>query len=275
MSRLELRWMLVPAAAFALGCATAPPATLPDTAPNLPDAATAHTLVPTGPTVNDPFESFNRSMFWFNDRLLDRWIYGPLAHGWMYVTPLTVRVHLEQFVDNLNFPGYFVQPLLQGDPVQSGVALARFGINSTVGVVGIFDPANYYLGLARRQEDMGQTFGVWGIGPGPYLSLPLVAPTSCVRDVVGLPFDWILNVGDSYFWPWFAPYGETLVRDVNRRALIDENLNAARDAAVDWYSSARDAYLQHREVAIRNGEAKEGKTDDDLYNVEDTPSSTK
>ncbi|MFI5314506.1 MAG: VacJ family lipoprotein [Myxococcota bacterium] len=256
------------AASALLACATAP-APAPAVGP-----ADGSAVAPPAPADNiDPLQGFNRAMFWFDDRVLDRFFYAPLAHGWSAITPLTLRTHLEQFFDNLNFPGYFVQPLLQGDPKQSGVALSRFAINTTVGIAGIFDPANHYLGLARRPEDMGQTFGVWGIPPGPYLVLPLIAPASCVRDVVGMPIDWILNVGDGYFWPWFAPYGETIVRDVNRRALVDENLTAAREAAVDWYSSARDLYLQHREREIRNADATGEQMEapsDDLYNTDES-----
>jgi ABC-type transporter lipoprotein component MlaA len=136
----------------------------------------------------DPWRPFNHAMFTVNDSL-DRWLIGPVAQGWSFVTPETVRVHIEQFFDNLNFPGYFVQPLLQGDPKQSGVALARFGVNSTVGLAGFFDPANHWLWLSRRPEDTGQTFGVWGSGPGPFLVLPVVLPVSDVRDAAGYPFD--------------------------------------------------------------------------------------
>ena len=258
------RLLFAACASASLACASANP---------LPDAPDAFhdTKPPTQLDLqnSDPFQGFNRSMFWFNNDLLDRWLYGPLAHGWIYISPLTVRVHIEQFFDNLNFPGYFVQPLLQGDPKQSGVALARFGINTTVGVAGIFDPANHYLDLAPRREDMGQTFGVWGVPPGPYLVLPLIAPRTCVRDLAGLPVDWILNVGDSYFWPWFAPYGETMVRDINRRALVDADLNAAREAAVDWYSAARDFYLQSRDLEIRNGITSQ-EPNDELYEIDES-----
>jgi phospholipid-binding lipoprotein MlaA len=241
-------------------------------APPAPAAAVdpAPTTAQVGPDT-DPFQGFNRAMFWVNDRVLDRFIYGPLARGWIYITPLTVRTHMEQFFDNLNFPGYFVQPLLQGDPVQSGVALTRFTINSSIGVAGIFDPADHFWGLKRRPEDMGQTFGVWGIPPGPFLVLPLIAPTTTVRDFAGWPVDQVLNVGDTYFWSWFAPYGETMMRDVNRRALADDALTAGREAAYDWYSAARDAYLQRREAEVRNGaDAPQEGPNDDLYQIDES-----
>lgn len=249
-----------------LACAStsAPPPAAEEGAP-APAAAEA----PSEPDT-DPFQGFNRSMWWVNDDVFDRYFLGPVARGWIWLTPPTVRTHLEQFFDNLNFPGYFVQPLLQGDPVQSGVALSRFVVNTTVGVAGIFDPASHHLGLERRPEDMGQTFGVWGIPPGPYLVLPILVPQTTVRDLAGWPVDQILNVGDTYFWSWFAPYGETALRDVNRRALANDAIESGREAAYDWYSAARDAYLQRRERAVRNGEAQEGPSDD-LYEIDDEP----
>ena len=248
-----------------LACAStsAPPATGASAEPG-PTAAEV------GPDT-DPFQGFNRAMFWVNDRVLDRFIYGPGAHGWMWITALTVRTHMEQFFDNLNFPGYFVQPLLQGDPHQSGVALVRFVVNSSIGVAGIFDPADAHFGLKARPEDMGQTLGVWGVPPGPFLVLPLIAPTTTVRDFAGFPIDQILNVGDTYFWSWWAPYGETFLRDINRRALADDVLTSGREAAYDWYSSARDVYLQRREAAVRNGAEPQEGPNDDLYEIDDDP----
>jgi phospholipid-binding lipoprotein MlaA len=257
-----LRVLIAAAACAGLACAQAQGPAQPE------PRAMVSTESPNA--VYDPFQPFNRTMFWINNDVLDAYIYGPLAHGWVFITPLTVRIHLEQFVDNLNSPGYVVYPLIQGDPKQSGVALARFGINTTVGVVGIFDPADHYLHLHARREDMGQTLGVWGMTPGPYLVLPVIAPRSTLRDLAGMPFDWLLNVGDGYFWPLFAPYGETFLRDINRRALVDADLKAAREAAVDWYSSARDLYLQARERDIRNGAEPAEKPNDDLYEIDDS-----
>ena len=248
-----------------LACAStsAPPSTAASPTPPAPAPA---------PVESDPLQGWNRSMFWFNDQVADRFVLAPAAHVWMAITAPTVRTHLEQFFDNLNFPGYFVQPILQGDPHQSAVALARFIINSSMGVAGVFDPADAHFQLKRRKEDMGQTFGVWGIPPGPFLVLPVLEPATCVRDFAGWPVDQILNVGDTYFWSWFAPYGETALRDVNRRALADEQLTSLREASLDFYAAARDAYFKRREVAIRNGLGDDEATQepsDDLYDIPD------
>lgn len=224
----------------------------------------------------DPWQPFNHAMFSVNDAL-DRWLIGPAAQGWIFVTPQTLRVHVEQFYDNLNFPGYFVQPLLQGDPKQSGIALARFGVNSTAGLAGFFDPADHWLGLARRPEDTGQTFGVWGQGPGPFLVLPVVLPASSVRDAAGYPFDAVLNVGDSPLISYLAPLVfpvtllPSLLRTINRRALADADLRELRTASFDWYAAVRDAYLQRREVLIHN-DREDGKEapNDDLYEIDES-----
>jgi phospholipid-binding lipoprotein MlaA len=227
---------------------------------------------PDGAANPDPWQPWNHAMFTVNDKL-DQWLIGPVAHGWIFVSPETVRVHIEQFFDNLNFPGYFVQPLLQGDPKQSGIALARFSVNSTVGLGGFFDPAHHWLGLARRPEDTGQTFGVWGAGPGPFLVLPVVLPVSDVRDASGYPFDAVLNVGDSPLISTVVPglWPVTLLRTINRRALADEDLRELRAASIDWYAAARDGYLQRRVALIKNDrdDAKEAPADD-LYEIDDS-----
>ena len=253
-----------------LACAsTLPPSSA---TPGLPPDGAAEPAAAAEPPAgrSDPLQGWNRTMFWFNDQVADRYVLGPAAHVWMAITAPTVRTHVEQFFDNLNFPGYFVQPALQGDPHQSAVALARFIINSSIGVAGVFDPADAHFHLAKRKEDMGQTFGVWGIPPGPFLVLPVIEPATCVRDFAGWPVDQILNVGDTYFWSWFAPYGETALRDVNRRALADEQLNSLREASLDFYAAARDAYFKRREVAVRNGADDETQEpNDDLYRIDD------
>jgi phospholipid-binding lipoprotein MlaA len=269
---------------FGAGCATAPPSTAPqpEAAPVAPPPQPAQRpsqpkqpMIP-GPQpspVSDPWQGLNREIFYFNNDLFDGYVLGPVAHAWMFISPETVRRHVEQAFDNLNSPGYVIEPLLQGDPKQSGIALSRFLINSTVGVVGIFDPAHHYLGLARRPEDFGQTLGVWGVGPGPYLVLPIILPRTCLRDALAYPVDWVLNVGDGGIWtiwaPWYAGIAVSAARYTNRRALIDADLNAGRAAAVDWYISSRDAYLQGRARDIRNGAEAEETPNDSLYEIDD------
>ncbi len=100
-------------------------------------------------------------------------MFEPLAVGWEFVTPRTLRVHLGQLFGNLRFPVRFVNDLLQADVRQAGVELGRFTVNSTVGVGGLFDPATGW-GLEQRNEDFGQTLGFWGVPTGPYLQLPFL-----------------------------------------------------------------------------------------------------
>jgi phospholipid-binding lipoprotein MlaA len=270
------------------GCATTPHDTVPSPAPppeGQPLAPTAEPdqrqsypkqpMIPSAQTteVDDPWQGFNRAIWYFNNDLFDDYLIGPVAHAWMFISPETVRRHIEQAFDNLNSPGYVIQPLLQGDPKQSGIALSRFLINSTVGIAGIFDPAHHYLGLKRRPEDFGQTLGVWGVGPGPYLSLPIILPRTCLRDALAYPVDWVLNEGDGGVWtiwaPWYAGIAVGSAKYTNRRALIDADLIAGRAAAVDWYIAARDAYLQGRERDIRNGVDTEETPNDELYQIDD------
>ena len=288
MSGRALSLALVACLGFGAGCATSPGPFTPPPESQSGSTALAPTPEPDqrasypkqpmlpGPQpvqVSDPFQGFNRAIFYFNNDLFDGYLLGPVAHGWIFISPETVRRHIEQAFDNLNSPGYVIEPLLQGDPKQSGVALSRFLINSTVGVAGIFDPAHHFLGLARRPEDFGQTLGVWGLGPGPYLVIPIILPRTCLRDALAYPVDWVLNVGDGGIWtiwaPWFAGIAVSSARYTNRRALIDADLNTGRAAAVDFYVASRDAYLQGRARDIRNGAEAEETPNDELYEIDD------
>lgn len=110
----------------------------------------------------DPWQGGNRRVFAFNEHV-DAWVLAPVARGWTAITPETARVHLGQFFTNLAFPRLFVNSLLQGQPYQAGVEFWRFAINTTAGIGGFFDPASR-IGLVGRDEDFGQTLGVWGVG---------------------------------------------------------------------------------------------------------------
>ena len=130
----------------------------------------------------DPWEPMNRGLFWVNDGL-DRYAIEPVSKAWDFVLPDFAQRSLRNAFENLRFPIVFFNDLFQGKPKQAGQDLARFVLNSTVGIGGLLDPAST-IGLKQRNEDFGQTLGYWGVPPGPYLMLPFFGPSS-VRDGVG------------------------------------------------------------------------------------------
>jgi phospholipid-binding lipoprotein MlaA len=212
----------------------------------------------------DPLESLNRPIFRAND-VLDLYLFNPLATGWDTVTPRAVPHHLEQLFDNLRTPGWALNDLLQGDVQQSAVEWGRFLLNSSVGIGGLFDPAHYFFALEGRVEDFGQTLGVWGVGSGAYLMLPVLGP-SAVRELAATPIDLLL---DPISWlPGAYPTGVNAFERVNRRSLRREEIANARASALDLYSSLRDGYRQLRESQIANGQAPE-EVHDDLYELEE------
>jgi phospholipid-binding lipoprotein MlaA len=207
----------------------------------------------------DPLVRINRPIFAFNDGL-DRFLLDPVGKGWDFITPRTVPVHLEQLFDNLRTPGWALNDLFQGDVRQCGVEWGRFLTNSTVGLAGLFDPAGHFLGLHGREEDFGQTLGVWGTPPGAYLMLPVLGPSG-VRELVALPVDLVLD-------PLTFVPGGNLAYSINHRSLVHEEVARLRASALDLYSSVRDGYRQLRRSLILNGEAPEESTDD-LYELEE------
>ncbi len=212
--------------------------------------------------VSDPLERMNRGIFWFNDGL-DRYFLEPLATGWDWVMPDAVQRSLRRFYDNSRFPITFTNNVLQLKPNGAASELFRFLINTSVGLGGFFDPATA-LGLNAYREDFGQTLGYWGVPQGPYLVLPLLGPSN-PRDGIGLAVDSAARV-----YPWFLPFwinaAITAPDLVNRRALNIETIDAEREAAFDWYSAGRNAYVQLRRNQVHDREEEpEGDSDDDLY----------
>ena len=216
------------------------------------------------PSVNDPWERANRGIFGFNEDL-DRWFLEPVATGWDFVMPDPVESALKRFFQNLGFPVVFVNDLLQGKPVAAAQDVGRFLLNSTAGVGGLFDPAAE-AGLPEHDEDFGQTLGVWGVPPGPYLVLPLLGPSS-PRDTGGLVVDAAARTY-PFFLPWFVNFTSTAVNVVNRRALLLETIREERKSAFDFYVAVRNAYVQRRENQVSDNEAKSEESDDDLYDVQ-------
>lgn len=197
----------------------------------------------------DPWEGFNEKMFWFNREVVDRFLLKPVATGWDFVFPDPVQRGFHNFFDNLAVVRRIVNNALQLKLTGAATELARFSINSTVGVVGFFDVAKDAFGIDQRDEDTGQTFGVWGMGPGPYLILPFLPPLT-VRDGFGYAFDAAMTPY-SYFIPWWGSVAVTATNTVNERSLNLDRFERVAESTVDLYGAVRNGYLQRRAAAIK------------------------
>jgi phospholipid-binding lipoprotein MlaA len=205
----------------------------------------------------DPLGPFNTRMFWFN-RKLDDYFLHPVASGYAKVVPEPARRSVGRFFDNVGVLPRFANNLFQLRFKQAGTEAARFGINSTLGVAGFFDPAEKLFGLHEHEDDFGLTLGHYGVGSGPYLMLPFFGP-STIRDTVGLVADGSMNPM-SYLLPWWitlaASGGEDVAYAVNYRSL---NLTLFEDVdryAIDLYGAVQDGYMQRRAAKLK--EIKDG-----------------
>lgn len=204
--------------------------------------------------VPDPWEGMNRNLFAVHETV-DNAVLEPVARGYRAVTPSPVRAGVRNFLRNLRGPVIFANDLLQGELGRAGTTAARFGVNTTIGIGGVFDPASS-MGLERHDEDFGQTLAVWGLDSGPYVFVPLLGPTT-VRDGAG-------RIVDVAFDPltWFE--GEdidtiratrTVVAGVAAREQVIEAVDNIRRDAIDPYVTIRTSYGLLRESAIQNGPA--------------------
>lgn len=215
----------------------------------------------------DPWEPFNRPVFAFND-FLSRWALEPLGRGWAFVVPEIARDSISRVYQNVRTPGVMLNNLLQGKPRAAGVDLARFALNSSIGLAGLMDPAAS-IGLEPNREDFGQTFGVWGIPAGPYLVLPLLGPSS-PRDAVGRAAD-AATVPVGWFVPFWATATITTVDLANEFSFAADDIAEERAASFDWYAAVRNAHVSHREDLVRDRTETEEQEDeeDELYLLED------
>lgn len=212
----------------------------------------------------DPFEPMNRGIFWFNDKA-DEYVLEPVAKGWDFITPQRVKTSVRNFFFNMRFPINLVNNVLQADARETGVHLARFMVNTTFGIGGIFDPATDW-GLVAQEEDFGQTLGRWGVGPGPYLMIPVFGP-STLRDAFRYPVDgFISGVGFTGYGNFFA--GAYVVETVNYRAENLDTVKRAKEASLDYYSAVRNLYLQRRQALINDSNFIPNELGEDLYDVE-------
>ncbi len=213
----------------------------------------------------DPWQGVNRGIFSFNEGV-DRFVLEPVATGWDFVLPDLVQRGIRNFFANLDMPVVFVNDVLQAKPAAAGQDLARFAVNTTVGVAGFLDVASR-LGIPQNDEDFGQTLGYWGTPPGPYVVLPLLGP-STVRDTLAWPVDGLTSPW-WYFVPIAVTIGTSVVEIVNWRASYLEEIRENRETALDYYIFLRDAYLQNRARRVRDGLPRDGEEEDDLYFFED------
>lgn len=234
--------------------------------------AEATPSAPAAQTANDPLESFNRASFKLGMGL-DRAFLGPIAHSYMAVTPRVVRDRVSSAIYNLGEPNTVMNQVLQGKPRRAVRSSTRFVVNSTIGVLGLFDVAAK-MGLPPRGADFGQTFGRWGAGPGAYIYVPLMGPLN-VRDGVGRALDIVTDPVSMVAGGFDTDFGKarTVVTVVDLRAVTDSGYRALKDAA-DPYVTTRSAYMQYRDAIVRDATGEtETLPDFDAPSNEPTPPS--
>lgn len=209
--------------------------------------------VPGGPTEGDPFESYNRAMFSFNDGL-DEYFLKPIAEGYDAALPGPIKTGISNFFSNLGDIFVILNDLLQFKFGQALEDTGRFILNSTIGLYGLIDVATP-MGLTKNHEDFGQTLATWGVGDGPYIVIPFFGPRT-LRDTTDLfvepQYDpiYMIEKDDSL-------YGAIFLRTIDIRYKLLEASRVVDQAAIDKYSFIRDAYLQHRKNLVYDGNPPE------------------
>ena len=197
----------------------------------------------------DPWEGFNRKSYAFNEKL-DEAVLKPAARGYVKVVPAFAREGVNNFFDNLDDIGTTLNNFLQGKPREGASDLGRFMVNTFLGVFGLWDIATP-MGLEKHYEDFGQTLGVWGVQPGPYLVLPLLGP-STARDAPAKVVDpsWYYS---EYVNPESIYWGLWGLDKVRIRANLFQSEKLLDEAALDKYTFLRDAWLQRRRSMVYDG----------------------
>ena len=229
-------------------------------------AACATAPAPESGDIADPYEGFNRRMFAFNNGV-DKYALGPAADVYQTVTPAFARDRVSDFLSNLNGPVILTNDILQAEPSRAGTTVTRFGINTTVGLLGLWDAADHF-GIEGHSEDFGQTLAVWGVDSGPYLVLPLLGP-STPRDLVGTGVDRAL---DPLTWTQIDNDDDTdlavraglgIVGGLNARVRLDEQIETL-NSQPEPYIALRRIYSSQRQAEIANGRVDDATAYDDL-----------
>ncbi len=203
-----------------------------------------------GPNPRDPIEGFNRGVFAFNEGV-DKAVLKPVAQGYEAVAPVPVRKGVGNFFANVEDVLIAVNNLLQGKVPDAASDVSRLAINSTLGILGLFDVASE-MGLEKHNEDFGQTLGRWGVGPGAYVVLPLFGPRD-VRDTVGLVANRSLDPV-ARIYPVNVRNSLSGTRFISDRAELLPADQAIEEASLgDKYGYIRDTYLQRREYLVYDG----------------------
>ena len=201
---------------------------------------------------NDPLEPFNRKMFWINQKL-DHNAALPAAVFYKSSVPGDFRDGLHNVLQNVGLPITFANDVLQGQVTRAGDAAGRFCVNTTIGVLGVMDPASD-MGMPAQQEDFGQTLAVYGVPGGPYVVLPLLGAT-LPRDAAGR------ILVDHYFSPlsymeysghYYVSLGTRVFTTVDGRARAIDEIRDIERNSIDQYAAMRDAFLKHRQDQIDN-----------------------
>ncbi len=198
--------------------------------------------------IADPLEPLNRLFFHFNDKLYF-WLLKPAAQGYSAVVPEDVRIGVRNVFDNAATPVRVVNNLLQLKLKSAGIEMLRFCANTFFGIGGLFDVAKTEFGLRSQDEDLGQTLGVWGFGPGFYLNLPVFGPSS-LRDTIGLSGDFFLDPV-NYITPGTDRLAVKAGDRVNRTSLFIGDYEDVKKDAIDPYMAFRDIYFQYRNKKVR------------------------
>lgn len=199
--------------------------------------------------VADPLAPINRAIFTFNDRLY-LWGLKPIAQGYRAVVPEPVRLSVGNFFYNIAGVGRMTNCLLQGKIRAAGGEFGRFFVNTTVGLLGLGNPAANYPSLNPQKEDMGQSLGRYGIGEGMYIVLPILGP-STLRDAIGRIGDSFLSPF-SYIDPWYVRVSISALDITNRYSFHLGDYEAIKGSALDPYLLFRSGYIQKRRQMVKH-----------------------
>lgn len=208
----------------------------------------------------DPFESFNRAMFTFNDKV-DQAALKPAAEVYSSVVPHFVQLGIGNFFGNLGDVWTGINNFLQGKVADGFSDVVRVAVNSTFGFGGVLDIGTE-AGLYKHREDFGQTLGKWGVKPGPYIVLPILG-SSTLRDALATPVDYSADLW-GYHDPVHWRNTGSVVRLIDLRASVLDASNLVEEAALDRYVFVRDAYLQRRESKVYDGDVPSSKYENDV-----------